>query len=71
MSEPAASCSKPPPKPSPPATRRAYAGAWERFKAWAGRKGLSSMPSPPRDPRSCDIPAAAAPRSRRVPVRIV
>ena len=30
-----------------PATRRAYAGAWRRFCAWAGAEGMESLPAEP------------------------
>ena len=30
-----------------PATRRAYAGAWTRFRDWAGREGLEPLPADP------------------------
>ena len=30
-----------------PATRRAYAGAWKRFREWAGSEGLEPLPAEP------------------------
>ena len=30
-----------------PATRRAYEGAWERFRAWAEAEGVRSLPAEP------------------------
>ena len=30
-----------------PATRRAYAGAWKRFRAWAAAEGLQPLPAEP------------------------